>query len=103
MSSPARWRGYRQSYFRQIVWFIIGLGAAGMICLVDYRTLTRWSLVAYGVAILFLVAVLIPHVGSARYGARRWIDLGCVPVSAFRVRQTRVHPGASPFFEQTRG
>jgi len=73
-SSTLAW--YRQSYFRQIVWFIIGLGAAGTICLVDYRTLMRWSLVAYGVAILFLVAVLIPHVGSMRYGARRWIDLG---------------------------
>ncbi len=73
-SSTLVW--YRQSYFRQIVWFIIGLGAAGAMCLVDYRTLMRWSLVAYGVAILFLVAVLIPHVGSMRYGARRWIDLG---------------------------
>src|SRR6202051_4676238 len=67
---------YRQSYFKQIIWFALGLGAAGAVCLVDYHALTRWSLVAYCLAILALIAVIIPHVGSMRYGARRWIDLG---------------------------
>ena len=32
---------YRQVYFRQIVWFGLGLGAAGAVCLVDYHTLSR--------------------------------------------------------------
>jgi rod shape determining protein RodA len=67
---------YRQSYFKQIIWFALGLGAAGAVCLVDYHALTRWSLVTYCLAILALIAVIIPHVGSMRYGARRWIDLG---------------------------
>jgi rod shape determining protein RodA len=43
---------------------------------VDYHTLARWSFVGYWVMILCLVAVLIPHIGSMRFGARRWIDLG---------------------------
>ena len=67
---------YRESWFRQIVWFAIGLGAAGAVCLVDYHVLTRWSLVIYALTILLLVAVIIPHIGSRRYGAQRWIELG---------------------------
>ena len=67
---------YRQAWFRQTVWFVLGSGAAAAICLVDYRTMTRWWLVAYCAAILMLVAVIIPHIGSMRHGARRWIDLG---------------------------
>jgi len=38
---------YNYFYVRQIIWYIIGTGAAVAICLVDYRSLTRWSLVAY--------------------------------------------------------
>ena len=66
---------YKQSYFRQIVWFALGIGAAASICLVDYHTLARWAFVAYWLTILTLIAVIIPHVGSMRYGARRWIEL----------------------------
>ncbi|HEX7576411.1 MAG TPA: FtsW/RodA/SpoVE family cell cycle protein [Verrucomicrobiae bacterium] len=65
---------YDQSWVRQIVWYALGLGASAALCLVDYHTLARWSLVAYAATIFFLVIVLVPHIGSIRYGARRWID-----------------------------
>jgi rod shape determining protein RodA len=67
---------FDQSWARQIVWYALGLGAGAALCVVDYHTLARWSFVAYAAAIFFLVIVLIPHVGSMRFGARRWIDLG---------------------------
>ena len=67
---------YNQPWFRQIVWYSIGLGAMGAICMVDYRVLARWSLVVYWLIILLLIAVLIPGIGADRFGARRWIDLG---------------------------
>jgi rod shape determining protein RodA len=68
---------YDQSWVRQIIWYALGLGAAAAICLTDYHTLARWSFVAYWAAILCLVAVLIPHIGTTHgWGARRWIDLG---------------------------
>jgi rod shape determining protein RodA len=67
---------WQQPWVRQIVWYGLGLFAAGAVCVVDYHTLARWSFVAYWALILCLVAVLIPHVGSMRFGARRWIDLG---------------------------
>jgi rod shape determining protein RodA len=67
---------YDQSWLRQIVWYALGIGAGAGLCLLDYHTLTRWSFVAYWATIIFLVIVLVPHIGSMRFGARRWIDLG---------------------------
>src|SRR5438093_748814 len=65
-----------QYYVRQIIWYAVGATAAVGICLIDYHSLARWALVAYWAAILLLIAVLIPHIGAYRLGARRWIDLG---------------------------
>ena len=67
---------YAQLWFRQVIWYALGVGAAAAICLVDYHTLARWSLVGYWAMILCLVAVLIPFIGQTHgWGARRWIDL----------------------------
>jgi rod shape determining protein RodA len=68
---------YNQIWFRQIIWYALGIGAAAGLCCVDYQTLARWSFVIYWVSILFLIAVLIPGIGKTHsWGARRWIDIG---------------------------
>ena len=67
---------YNQFHVRQIIWYVSGTACAVALCLIDYHSLTRWSMVAYWATILLLVAVLVPHVGAYRLGARRWIDLG---------------------------
>src|SRR5947208_11795696 len=67
---------YNEYHVRQIIWYLTGTAAAAGICLVDYQSLARWSMVAYWATIVLLVAVLIPHIGAYRLGARRWIDLG---------------------------
>jgi rod shape determining protein RodA len=68
---------YDQSWFRQIVWYGLGIGAAAVVCILDYRSLSRWSYIVYSLTILLLVAVLIPGIGTTHgWGARRWIDLG---------------------------
>src|ERR1700690_2758900 len=59
---------YDQSWVRQIVWYALGFGLGMALCVPDYHTLTRWSFVAYWAMIIGLVAVLIPHIGSMRYG-----------------------------------
>jgi rod shape determining protein RodA len=66
---------YNERWVRQLIWYLLGAGAAAGICLIDYRVLARWSFVAYWAMILLLIAVLIPHVGSVRFNARRWFDL----------------------------
>jgi rod shape determining protein RodA len=67
---------YRQLHLMQAVWYTVGLSAAIILCLIDYHALARWSLVIYWATILLLIIVLIPGIGSMRFGARRWIDLG---------------------------
>jgi rod shape determining protein RodA len=66
---------YDEMWFRQVIWYGLGLAAAAGVCLVDYRTMARWSFVFYWIAILLLLAVLIPGIGSMRFNARRWFDL----------------------------
>src|SRR4030095_14868581 len=62
-----------QSWVRQIIWYGMGIGAGAVLCLADYRSMARWSFVIYWISILLLIAVLIPAIGSMRFGARRWI------------------------------
>ncbi|HEY5480637.1 MAG TPA: FtsW/RodA/SpoVE family cell cycle protein [Verrucomicrobiae bacterium] len=65
------------TWFRQIIWYALGIGAAAGLCFMDYHTIARWSFVLYGITILLLVAVLIPGIGKTHsWGARRWLDLG---------------------------
>ena len=64
------------NWMTQLVW--LGLGAAIYlgVSLVDYRfwlSVAHWF---YGLAILPLLFVLIPGIGSERYGAQRWLDFG---------------------------
>jgi rod shape determining protein RodA len=66
---------FDQMWVRQIVWYLIGIGVGAALCFIEYHVIARWSVVAYWAAIFFLVIVLIPHIGSTHYGARRWIDL----------------------------
>jgi len=67
---------YNYTAVRQVVFYVLGLGAVVAICLVDYARLARWALVAYWVGILLLVAV--PLIGVSRLGAQRWIDFGLI-------------------------
>jgi len=67
---------FAQIWFRQVIWYALGIGAAVGVCVLDYHTLARWSFVAYWAMTLCLVAVLVPHIGQTHgWGARRWIDL----------------------------
>src|SRR5882672_8382225 len=67
---------YKDYYVRQIVWYALGLGAAVAVCVIDYRSLARWAMLAYWITIVLLTAVLIHGIGAYKLGARRWIDLG---------------------------
>src|SRR5487761_2585306 len=62
--SAATLAWYQQAWVRQLVWYALGLGAAGALCVVESHTLARWSYVAYWAMILCLVAVLIPGIGT---------------------------------------
>src|SRR5437879_4984017 len=65
---------YNQLWFRQIIWYALGVGAAVALCCVDYHRLARLAILAYWAAIGLLALVLVA--GTWRAGARRWFDLG---------------------------
>ena len=67
---------YRQPGFKQIAFYVLGIGAAAALSLVSYRRLARWSLVIYWLTIVLLIVVLIPSIGTKVFGARRWLDFG---------------------------
>ena len=55
---------YNQAWFRQILWYVLGTGAATLLCCVGYHTLARWSMVAYWVAMSLLVGGCLPLCGN---------------------------------------
>lgn len=61
-------------YLKQMFFYSAGLGAAAVICLVPYHTISRFATVFYWFTIFLLLCVFI--FGASRFGAKRWIDLG---------------------------
>jgi len=61
-------------YLRQVVWYVLGVGAAAAACYFEYGSLARWSAVFYWGTMALLLAVYA--VGAFHHGAKRWIDLG---------------------------
>jgi len=55
---------------------LIALGASLAVVQVPLRLWERWAPWLFVAALVLLVLVLIPHIGRASKGARRWIPLG---------------------------
>ena len=73
---------FRDPYFflkKQLFWAVLGAGCLWLMLRLDYRRLERWVLPLLVAALALLVLVLIPPIGQAINGTRRWIRLG--PVS----------------------
>ena len=72
---------FHDPYFflkRQLFWALLGSSAMLVAIRVDYRKLERFVLPALIVAGVLLVLVLVPPIGQAINGTRRWIRLGAV-------------------------
>lgn len=59
---------------RQAIWTAAGLVALVVAVSVDYRSFDRWGYAIYAASVLLLA--LVPIVGIAGGGARRWIGIG---------------------------
>lgn len=66
------------NYFltRQLILGIAGVVAMLVISKIDYRIYKKWSYLFYFVALILLIAVLIPGIGQERNGATRWLGFG---------------------------
>ena len=65
--------GSRTLYLHQVLWYVLGVVAAGAACYFEYGTLARWSAVFYWGTMLLLLALYA--IGAVHHGGKRWIDL----------------------------
>ena len=76
IDSYAKSRNTFQMVAPQIGAGLAGLAAMIVLARVDYRYLRKASIVIAAIAIVLLVAVLVPSVGVVRNSSARWIQLG---------------------------
>ncbi len=64
-------------YFKkQLIGIVLGMAAMIFLMFFDYKRLLKLRWIILGVALLMLVAVLIPGIGQNLNGSRRWINVG---------------------------
>ena len=66
------------TYFlsRHLFFLAFGFLLMIMVIMMDYRALKRISKPLLIITFVLLVLVLIPHIGKASFGARRWFKIG---------------------------
>src|SRR3990167_1449687 len=68
--------GDKYYYFKnQLIWASLGFMALGIFSFFDYHKLLKMAPLFVIVSFLLLLLVLIPHIGTKVYGARRWITI----------------------------
>jgi len=78
-SSVRAYMDYGDSYYylkRQVVWTLLGLAVMYLTMNTGYWEVRRYSRTLFLLALITCVIVLIPGVGRAAGGARRWIGYG---------------------------
>lgn len=78
-SSAQALASFNDKYYflkEQVKWVILGLSAGTVAFFFDYRQLRQLALPALLATIFLLIAVFLPGIGVAAYGAHRWINLG---------------------------
>ena len=59
----------------QLIWCAFGFGLCFTAAGLDYQIFKKSAWPIFGLAVILLVLVLVPHVGRKINGARRWFDL----------------------------
>lgn len=60
----------------QLIWAVLGFSALFIFYRIDYHKLYNIALPMLVIALILLVLVFIPHIGSGAKGANRWVNLG---------------------------
>lgn len=74
---------YHDSWYflkRQLAWLAAGLLVMHLISKIDYTIWKKWSIPLLFMTAVLLVLVLVPSLGSAAKGARRWLHLGPINI-----------------------
>jgi len=65
-------------FIRQLAFAVVGVIAMFVISKIDYKIYEKYAYVIYGIALLAMLLVFVPGLGSTVKGARRWLDLGFI-------------------------
>ena len=78
MPDNPRFTNYTHTYFlsRHAMWLVMGFVAALLTFQVPMKVWERSAPWLFVLTLVFLILVLIPHIGKVVYGARRWFSLG---------------------------
>ena len=72
-------REYGSKYYfvkRQVVYLVLGLMAGGTVAVINMDIVRKYIYILYGLVLLALVLVFVPHVGAVVSGSHRWLRLG---------------------------
>jgi rod shape determining protein RodA len=73
---------------RQIMWIGIGGTLMAAAALFDYRTLSTYAYLIYGIAVILLIVVAVA--GHSTGGSRRWINLGLLKLEPSEVAKLAI-------------
>ena len=79
---------YGDSFFfvkKQVIGLVLGVLGLVFFSFVDYHIFNRFSILFMILGLVLLGVVLIPGIGRASYGARRWISIGPLSFQASEV------------------
>lgn len=85
---------------RQLIWFTIGLAGMGLSFAIDYRYYQKISYLAYGLAILGLILVLVA--GKSAMGAKRWLLVAGFTFQPSELTKLALIAALSRFFAERR-
>lgn len=74
--SLSEWGNSYEYVKKQLGFGILGIGLMFIISKIDYRKYQKFYKIAYIIACVVLLLVIVPGIGKSVNGARRWINLG---------------------------
>jgi rod shape determining protein RodA len=80
---PLLLAGTSPTYYlkRQAIFVVLGIVVMGLVGLFDYRKFEAFGMAIYGLSVLILLAVMVPHVGAhSPLGSARWFNLGPIQI-----------------------
>jgi rod shape determining protein RodA len=87
---------------RQAIFAVVGIVAMTVLALFSYRRLKAWAWLAYGVAVMLLIAVLTP-LGTTVAGAQRWISIGIFQIQPSELTKLAVIIALAAVLAERRG
>ena len=78
-SAPSALEVYGSPYHfleRQLTWAMLGILLMVVTARIDYWRYVRGILPLFGLSVLLLILVLVPHIGKDINGSRRWLGFG---------------------------